>query len=95
MEKLVNYVECDNCGDMLTEGDYADTSGDGHVFCCLQCALDFYGIRSFIPMKKSIETQLNWKQCKESELDEVCMAKRILRETEKNIWRDDENDKAH
>jgi len=94
MDKLVNYVECDNCGNMLAEGACADTTGDGHVFCCLQCSLDFYGIRC-IRLKKSNETQLNWKQCKESELDEVCMAKRILRETEKNIWRDDENDKAH
>lgn len=82
MEKIVDYVECDNCGDMLAEGDYADTSGDGHVFCCLQCSLDFYGIRR-IRLKKSNETQLNWKQCKESELDEVCLANRILRETEK------------
>ena len=88
MDKFVDYVECDTCGDMLAEGDYVATSGDGHVFCSLQCALDFYGIRCAC-LKKSNETQLVWKQCKESELDEICMAKRILRETEKNIWRDE------
>lgn len=90
MEKLVDYVECDQCGEALIENNYCDITGDGHVFCCIQCSLDFYGIRC-VRLKKSNETQLNWKQCKASELDEICMTMRILRETEKNIWRDDEN----
>lgn len=66
MDKLVNYVECDNCGNILDEGDYADTSGDGHVFCCLPCALEFYGICG-VCLKKSNETQLVWEQRKEME----------------------------
>lgn len=41
-DDLVDYVECDGCGWRLIDGEYAYISGDGHVFCCLQCALDFY-----------------------------------------------------
>lgn len=88
MDKFVDYVECDLCGKALIENDCCDISGDGHVFCCIQCALDFYGIRCVV-LKKSNETQLMWKQCKASDLDEDCMVKRMRRETEKNIWRDE------
>lgn len=68
-DDLVDYVECDGCYWRLIDGEYAYISGDGHVFCCLQCALDFYGIRDIL-LKKPSETQLNWKRCKRSELIE-------------------------
>lgn len=90
MDKIVNYVECDQCGSPIIEGDYCDISRDGHVFCGIQCTLDFYGIRCFAfshTELMSSETQLNWKQCKASELD--CIVKR----TREKIWRADNDDK--
>lgn len=37
--------ECEGCGEAVTAADEPFTDGEGNLFCCMDCAMEYNGIR--------------------------------------------------
>ena len=36
--------ECEECGELIYSDNYHLEDGNGHFFCCKECAMDYYDI---------------------------------------------------
>ena len=42
-ERIVG--ECEECGEVIYDGEYHLEDASGHMFCCKDCALGYNGVR--------------------------------------------------